>query len=173
MSNKTIYYLYIKTHNKTGLKYLGQTKQNPYKYYGAGTYWKKHLKENGWNTSTQIIHQSNNKNEISDLGRKLSEEWNIVESSQWANKIPETGGGGGGPKGENHYMFGKHWDDEYKQKMSEKLKTRIFTEEHKKNLCESRKRTIKIQCPYCKKIGDLGGMKRWHFNKCKSIQDLF
>ena len=23
----TIYYIYIKTHNKTGLKYLGQTKQ--------------------------------------------------------------------------------------------------------------------------------------------------
>jgi hypothetical protein len=29
------YYLYVKTHNQTGLKYLGQTSKNPDKYQGA------------------------------------------------------------------------------------------------------------------------------------------
>lgn len=51
-----IYYLYIKTHKKTGLKYLGQTsKQNPYEYYGSGTDWKKHLNEFGYLVDTEIL----------------------------------------------------------------------------------------------------------------------
>jgi hypothetical protein len=36
----TIYYLYVKTHNITGLKYLGYTsRKNPHKYTGSGTRW--------------------------------------------------------------------------------------------------------------------------------------
>jgi hypothetical protein len=51
-----IYYLYIKTHNKTGLKYLGQTsKQNPFTYMGSGVDWVAHLNENGIDVTTQII----------------------------------------------------------------------------------------------------------------------
>ena len=42
-----IYTLYVKTHNKTGLKYLGRTTQDPYKYKGSGTYWRSHLKKHG------------------------------------------------------------------------------------------------------------------------------
>ena len=26
---------------------------------------------------------------------------------------------------------------------------------------------VKIKCPHCSKIGDIGNMKRWHFDKCK------
>ena len=37
-------YLYVKTHNKSGLKYLGKTIQNPFKYKGSGTYWLRHIK---------------------------------------------------------------------------------------------------------------------------------
>ena len=40
-------YLYVKTHTKTGLKYLGKTKRNPYTYSGSGIDWKQHLKEHG------------------------------------------------------------------------------------------------------------------------------
>lgn len=32
-----MYKLYLKTHNKTGMKYLGQTKQDPFEYRGSGT----------------------------------------------------------------------------------------------------------------------------------------
>ena len=50
-----IYYLYVKTHNQTGLKYLGQTQRDPYKYKGSGLYWKSHLKEHGNNIKTELI----------------------------------------------------------------------------------------------------------------------
>ena len=36
-------YLYKKTHNKTGLKYLGKTiSKDPYTYSGSGVYWTRH-----------------------------------------------------------------------------------------------------------------------------------
>jgi hypothetical protein len=91
-----IYYLYIKTHRKTGFKYLGQTTQNPFKYKGSGVDWLKHLNTYGnKDIDTVILHESCNKIEVNDLGRYYSNLWNIVQSSEWANKIPETGGGGG------------------------------------------------------------------------------
>ena len=35
-------YLYVKQHNKTGLKYFGKTtKKDPLKYKGSGLYWKR------------------------------------------------------------------------------------------------------------------------------------
>jgi hypothetical protein len=47
-------YLYVKTHNKTGLKYLGQTSQkDPHKYPGSGTRWRHHLK----NTAMTILQK--------------------------------------------------------------------------------------------------------------------
>ena len=46
--NQLMFYLYIKTHSKTGLKYLGYTqKKDPFSYTGSGTYWKRHLKKHG------------------------------------------------------------------------------------------------------------------------------
>ena len=49
-------YLYLKTHNTTGFKYLGCTiKEDPYKYKGSGKYWLKHLREHGNNFTTNIL----------------------------------------------------------------------------------------------------------------------
>ena len=81
----TIYYLYVKTHTKTGLKYLGQTKQNPFKYSGSGFYWKIHLKTHGDYHSTEIIKECDNKNDLKIWGKYYSKLWNIVESNEWAN----------------------------------------------------------------------------------------
>ena len=39
-----IFYLYLKE-VPSGLKYLGITTQNPYKYYGSGIFWRRHLKK--------------------------------------------------------------------------------------------------------------------------------
>ena len=86
--NTNEYKLYVKTHNVTGLKYLGYTKENPLKYKGSGKEWKQHLKENGNNVNTVILLVCENKKEIEHYGRYYSELWNIVESSEWANKIP-------------------------------------------------------------------------------------
>lgn len=103
-------YLYIKTHNLTGLKYLGKTVQNPYSYPGSGKYWKQHIKEYGNDVSTKILKECKNKDELSYWGRYYSEIYDVVNSDSWANKIPETGGGPGRSgfnKGKNNPMYGK------------------------------------------------------------------
>jgi hypothetical protein len=96
----TIYTLYVKTHRKTGLKYLGQTSQDPFKYSGSGVDWKDHLNQFGKDIHTEIIFQTTDKEERNRQGRYYSKLWNVVNSADdfgnkiWANKIPETGGGG-------------------------------------------------------------------------------
>jgi hypothetical protein len=99
-----IYYLYIKTHTKTGLKYLGYTKRNPYTYTGSGVYWIRHLKEHGFTFDTKILFESNSKQEIKSHGLYYSKLWNIVDAKGkngkkiWANLKPEEGDGGSIPR---------------------------------------------------------------------------
>lgn len=94
----TIYYLYVKTHKKTGLKYLGQTKKDPIKYKGSGLDWITHIKHHGYEVDTEILFTTTNKQERNDWGRYYSKLWNIVAGQDdygnkiWANQIPETGG---------------------------------------------------------------------------------
>lgn len=88
----TIYYLMVKTHKITGLKYLCQTKRkNPYTYSGSGKYWKQHLAIHGKDIDTKIICECQTPEELKKLGLHYSELWNVVESSEWANLMPETG----------------------------------------------------------------------------------
>jgi transposase len=62
-------YLYVKTHNKTGLKYLGKTtSKDPHKYKGSGTYWLSHIKKHGYDVSTEIIKETFSKDEITYWG---------------------------------------------------------------------------------------------------------
>jgi len=91
-------YLYVKTHNKTGLKYLGKTTKDPYTYLGSGVDWKIHLKEYGKTHSTQVIRECQTNQELNKWGRYYSNLWNVSESLDWANRIPETGGGNCGPE---------------------------------------------------------------------------
>ena len=60
-------YLYIKTHNITGLKYLGKTEKDPYRYNGSGKYWKRHLKKYGRDIKTEILLDTDNENELKEL----------------------------------------------------------------------------------------------------------
>ena len=102
-------YLYKKTHNVTGLQYLGKTVEaDPYKYPGSGTIWSKHLREHGRDVTTEILKECASKEELSHWGRYYSELWNIVESAEWANRIPETGGGGGLPSDKATELHRKH-----------------------------------------------------------------
>lgn len=90
-----MYYLCIKTHNKTGLRYLCQTKKkNPYKYLGSGTRWTNHLKIHGNSISTKIIGKFRSKNKLVRAGRKFSKKYNVVKSRKWANLRVEEGDGG-------------------------------------------------------------------------------
>jgi hypothetical protein len=88
-------YLYVKTHSKTGLKYLGQTSSNdPHKYPGSGMYWKSHLKKHGLDYTTEILKECQTKTELKEWGIYYSKLWNVVESKDWANLTEESGLGG-------------------------------------------------------------------------------
>ena len=90
-----MYKLMIKTHNKTGLKYLCQTRQKNYlKYNGSGKYWLDHINKHGNNITTTILLETNDHEELKKLGQYYSNLWNIVESNDWANLRPEEGTGG-------------------------------------------------------------------------------
>jgi hypothetical protein len=87
-----MYTLYLKTHNITGLKYLGYTKNpNPIKYRGSGLYWKYHIKKYGNDVFTEILFQSSSIEEISIIGREFSEKWNVAENEEFANFCNEDG----------------------------------------------------------------------------------
>lgn len=92
-------YLYIKQHSITGLKYFGKTVKDPLKYLGSGTYWKRHIKKH----KTEYIitlwyHQFDTQDLLTEFALLFSEEYDIVNSGDWANLIPENGVSGS-PKG--------------------------------------------------------------------------
>lgn len=87
-------YLYIKTHNKTGLKYLGKTVRDPYKYKGSGKRWCSHIKKHGYDVTTEILGIFSTNEELKMFSIPLSKKLSIVESTQWANLKLESGDGG-------------------------------------------------------------------------------
>lgn len=87
-------YLYLKTHNKTGLKYLGKTIQDPFKYKGSGTYWRNHCNIHGYDVSTQILGEYETIEALKKDSIRISEELNIVDDPSYANLKIEEGNGG-------------------------------------------------------------------------------
>ena len=139
-------YLYVKTHNKTGLKYLGKTEsKDPHKYTGSGTYWKYHLNKHGNDYKTEILRECQSNDELRIWGLYYSNLWNVVESTEWANLKEETGdargklskesckkislaGMGREPwnkgmigfkAGEQHHFYGKHRSEEERKNIGE------------------------------------------------------
>lgn len=93
-------YLYVKTHNKTGLKYFGKTTgTNPGKYTGSGKYWLRHLQVHGKDISTEIIGFYEDEQQCIEAASTFSISNNIVESTEWANFKIENGIDGGSDKG--------------------------------------------------------------------------
>ena len=90
--------LYIKKHSITGLRYFGKTTaKNADLYLGSGTRWKRHLTKHGkervitewlsgWYTDSNLIKQD---------ALFISEQFNVVNSKEWANLAPENGLNGG------------------------------------------------------------------------------
>lgn len=117
-------YLYVKTHNVTGLKYFGKTTNDPFKYRGSGIYWLKHLKEHGCNVSTHIIGFYTSKEECTNAALQFSLDNNIVNAVDdnnkkiWANQIVENGLDGGAT-GRTNY---KPHTAEFRKKISESKK---------------------------------------------------
>ena len=124
-----MHFLYLKTHNKTGLKYLGYTTQDPHTYRGSGLHWTAHLKVHGDDVSTTVLLETTDKSKVKSQGKYFSQLWDVVTSKDFANITVEQGQGGpiagsgrkhgykAGPEerrkisvgvsGENNGMYGK------------------------------------------------------------------
>ena len=162
----TIYYLMVKTHNISGLKYLCQTKKtNPYKYLGSGVDWLNHLRTYGTSIHTEILLITTDKKELGLIGRYYSNIWRITSAMDnygnkiWANLIPETAGGQGNFTEKSKQKLKDSWSDpqikiergksisnalnkpESKKKMSDSQSIikndPIYKEKNKKNTTES------------------------------------
>lgn len=134
-NNMTIYYLMVKTHISTGLKYLCQTKKaDPYKYLGSGKYWKSHLKKHGKDIHTEILKECASKAELRDWGVYYSNLWNVTTSKEWANLKDETGDGGL-PKG---FGLGRKLSNSHIEALK-KAKTRMTEETIQKMVSSGRK----------------------------------
>lgn len=121
-------YLYVKTHNVTGLKYFGKTtKKDPYSYIGSGNYWLSHLKIHGKDISTEIIGFFEDQRDCVSAAIRFSEENNIVNSLNesgkkiWANQVIENGLDGGYTGRTNYEPHSL----ESKQKISESKKGQL------------------------------------------------
>lgn len=107
-------YLYIKQHNITGVKYFGKTTL-PYdkmlEYKGSGDRWLNHLGKHGADIKTIWFKLFDNEQECTEFALKFSKQENIVESSEWANLIPENGLSG--------FPAGLEFTESHKKRLSE------------------------------------------------------
>jgi len=185
------YYLYVKTHNETGLKYLGKTtSKDPHKYSGSGKYWKRHLKKHGSDYTTEILLSTENEKEIKETGLFFSKLWNVVKSSEWANLKEESGDGGWDhinnkgkfvteetrrkmsaaaairQRGETNSFYGRKHSAESKKLIgahSKERGKRVYNE----RISDGNHPNNNCICPKCGKSGQYRAMKRWHFDNCK------
>lgn len=88
-------WLYVKEHNVTGLKYLGKTTADPYKYQGSGVHWNRHIEKHGNNVTTTWAHLYNDPLVLTEEALFFSKVFNVVGSSEWANLMNEDGCTGG------------------------------------------------------------------------------
>jgi hypothetical protein len=132
-------YLYKKTHNKTGLQYLGKTTNtDPHKYPGSGIRWTRHLNKHGYDYTTEILFETTSKEELKEKGLYYSELWNIVDSDDWANLRVENGDGGSdkGVKRSEHWLEAlrnKPWSEKQKASRLENCLKSAAKRKGKKN----------------------------------------
>ena len=88
------YRLMIKTHNKTGKKYLCMTSREDYDVYlGSGVYWLRHLKKHGKDIKTEVVYSDTDYSTFSEMCLHYSTLLNICISEEYANLVPEIGYG--------------------------------------------------------------------------------
>jgi hypothetical protein len=150
---------------------------------GKGGNWKMWMSEERIN---EVLLNNKKANELKkgkipwNKGLKLSEETKkkLSESHKGIKQSYET------IEKRREKLIGKKRTEEQIKRQSESIKNTYkngFSEDHKKNLSESHKgikmsesakQKLKkpqkvVECPYCKKLGGLPIMKRYHFENCK------
>jgi hypothetical protein len=124
---------------------------------------KSHLGKTSWNKN--VIYTDDQKSNLNMSGLEKGRGWNIglKASASTIEKMSLA------QQGKVGTFLGKTHSAKSKQKMSESHKDKIFTEEHKQNLRKKKTPRPTIQCPHCRKSGDATGIKRWHFDNCKTL----
>ena len=172
--------LYIKIHNKTGLKYFGKTsREDVYNYKGSGKYWSRHIKKHGYDVTTIILKEfKETDGRIVEYAMTFSKIFNIVSSNTWANLMDENGRDGNtsaGVSGNKNPMYGKKHSVESieKNKISNSGKNswwygKTRSENYKEKMKVSWTQRDYIECPFCKlKSKSASIMSQYHFLKCK------
>jgi hypothetical protein len=135
------YKLMVKRHTTTNLKYLCITKRENYlEYSGSGVYWKKHLKTHGSEYSTELLYESSNYEVFIAKCLEYSALYNIVESDEWANAIPESGYGNSESGRCNFELYWEYVDDTTKaniiSRRNQSIKSNHWaTKSHKDKVC--------------------------------------
>ena len=108
--------LYIMQHTITKKKYFGKTVRiDDSSYIGSGTYWQNHCKKYGKQHVIRLWRSEIffDKEECKDFALSFSELFDIMNSDEWANIIPEDGMDG--------HAVGYKLDEEVKNKISKSL----------------------------------------------------
>lgn len=147
MENKI--FLYVKT-SPLGLKYLGKTIRDPFKYRGSGLVWLNHIKKHKIRSKdivTEILFETSDETELKEKGVYYSKLFNVVESSEWANLKEENGDGGWSErhtditkKKMSEIKKGKTLSDDVKKRMSDGQKGKKMSEDTKKKMSASKKK---------------------------------
>lgn len=113
-----MYRLMIKTHLKTGLKYLCMTCRDDWeKYTGSGVYWLNHLRKHGFDISTDLLLETDDYTEFVAVCLETSNELNVVLSEEYANLVPEAGYGSSTNGINNFTLFWQYACDQTKQQV--------------------------------------------------------
>ena len=128
-------YIYIKTCEHCGLKYLGKTINKNNYYKGSGKYWKRHIRKHNSIIHTSVINYFKEDEEefCKEFCLMISKFFNIVKSNKWANLIVENGIDGG----INIYK-GKNLPKSHSNNISMGRKGMKFKDKHKKNISKGK-----------------------------------
>lgn len=127
--NEKKFYLYLKE-SPAGLKYLGKTIRDPFKYRGSGIHWTRHLDKHNIKNSdikTTILLETFDEEELKAAGLYYSQKFNVVESKEFANLIDEIGQGGKTIYYESHRekmreISKNMWTEEKREEQSRRMK---------------------------------------------------
>ena len=183
----------IKTVRQTGFKYLCKcsSKRNHITYKGSGVYWRRVLKcHPEYIIDTEVLGLYNTKEELRESGLYYSNVYDVVNSKEWANCIPEIGDGGSTTKGRigihdpitkeerfinKNDLIPKGWikgrkpkgprNPEVTKRIVESQTGQKRTEETKEKMRNANRRTRKrVECRVCGKQITLQNIKR-HMEK--------
>jgi hypothetical protein len=135
-------YLYIKRHSITGKLYFGKTtRKDPVKYNGSGVHWSNHINKHGKEHVETIWYcLFVDQEECTKFALMCSEQWDIVNSEDWLNQVPECGIGGA--------AIGHVVSQKSIEKLIERNKTRVHSEETRQKLslaCKGKPKSEKMK----------------------------